>query len=153
MRRWPFVGRDAELAGIRSAYADTAASGVVLVGRAGVGKTRLARAAPRHFAADAYRRAGARTRAALALERGAEPRAACEGAVTPLLSQTSAVARLTRRERAVALPAARYSSRQVADRLGLSITPVNNHLARAYAKPGISRRARLAELIDGANTS
>jgi AAA ATPase-like protein len=52
MRRWPFVGREAELAGIRSAYADSAVAGVILVGQAaGVGKTRLAREALRLFAA------------------------------------------------------------------------------------------------------
>lgn len=100
-------------------------------------------------AAHAYRQAGTRTRAALAQERAAELRAGCEGAVTPLLSQTSAMAQLTRREREVAVLAARHSSRQVAERLGLSIATVNNHLARAYAKLGISRRAQLAALVDG----
>ncbi|MEV4421690.1 AAA family ATPase [Patulibacter sp. NPDC049589] len=42
---WPLVGRDAELAVLRSALAGPRPRSVVLVGPAGVGKTRLARAA------------------------------------------------------------------------------------------------------------
>ncbi|MGH3389306.1 MAG: AAA family ATPase [Actinomadura sp.] len=99
-------------------------------------------------ASHAYRQAGKRPSAALSLERAAGLRATCEGAMTPLLTRTPAIARLTRREREVALLAARHSSRQIAERLGLSITTVNNHLARAYAKLGISRRAQLAALLD-----
>ncbi|HEY7483648.1 MAG TPA: LuxR C-terminal-related transcriptional regulator [Streptosporangiaceae bacterium] len=103
-------------------------------------------------AAHAYRQAGRRTGAALSLERAAELRARCEGATTPLLSRTPAIGRLTRREREVALLAARHSSRQVAERLGLSVATVNNHLARAYTKLGVSRRAQLAALIGAAHT-
>ncbi|MFC7589737.1 helix-turn-helix transcriptional regulator [Nonomuraea antimicrobica] len=56
---------------------------------------------------------------------------------------------LTRREREVAVLAARHSSKQVAERLGLTVATVNNNLARVYAKLGISRRAELAALVDG----
>lgn len=45
MRAWPFVGRDEELRSIAATYRDASASGVVIVGDAGVGKTRLAREA------------------------------------------------------------------------------------------------------------
>jgi predicted ATPase len=40
--RWPFTGRDAELALVREALTDGSAGGVVIAGPAGVGKTRLA---------------------------------------------------------------------------------------------------------------
>ncbi|WP_157248182.1 AAA family ATPase [Nonomuraea typhae] len=43
MRRWPFEGRQQELAAIRSAFCGSAAHAVLLMGAAGVGKTRLAR--------------------------------------------------------------------------------------------------------------
>ena len=39
--RWPFTGREAELRLVEDALADAAAGGVVIVGPAGVGKTRL----------------------------------------------------------------------------------------------------------------
>jgi DNA-binding CsgD family transcriptional regulator len=103
-------------------------------------------------AAQAYRRADRRTPSALSMERATELRARCEGATTPLLTQAPAIAGLTRREREVALLAARYSSRQIAERLGLSVTTVNNHLARAYAKLGVSRRSQLRALLDDAPT-
>jgi DNA-binding CsgD family transcriptional regulator len=40
---WPFVGREGELATLRAAITERAHAGVVLVGRSGVGKTRIAR--------------------------------------------------------------------------------------------------------------
>ncbi|WP_246271577.1 helix-turn-helix transcriptional regulator [Amycolatopsis acididurans] len=43
MIEWPFRGREAELSAIRAAFADPEVCGLVLTGRAGVGKTRLAR--------------------------------------------------------------------------------------------------------------
>lgn len=52
MQQWPFVGRGAELDQIRSSFADPGAAGFVVVGDAGVGKTRLAREALDLFAAD-----------------------------------------------------------------------------------------------------
>ncbi|WP_345581197.1 AAA family ATPase, partial [Nonomuraea rosea] len=48
MRGWPFVGRDAELSSVRACFrtalAAGGASGVIIAGEAGVGKTGLARA-------------------------------------------------------------------------------------------------------------
>ena len=45
MRAWPFVGRDEQLRFIAATYREASVSGVVIVGDAGVGKTRLAREA------------------------------------------------------------------------------------------------------------
>jgi len=45
VRAWPFVGRDEQLRFIAATYREASVSGVVIVGDAGVGKTRLAREA------------------------------------------------------------------------------------------------------------
>lgn len=45
MRVWPFEGRGAELAAIETAFASPGINAVVLIGPAGVGKSRLARQA------------------------------------------------------------------------------------------------------------
>lgn len=96
----------------------------------------------------AYRHAGLLGKATLALERAAALRSRCQGAVTPLLNHEHISAVLTRREREVALLAARLSSRAIAQRLGLSVATVNNNLARVYGKLGIGNRAQLAALLD-----
>ncbi|WP_162795082.1 helix-turn-helix domain-containing protein, partial [Nonomuraea lactucae] len=98
----------------------------------------------------AYRQAGLLSKATLARERAVALRAECTGAATPLLNHEQISQVLTRREREVALLAVRLSSRTIAQQLGLSITTVNNHLARAYAKLGVSSRAQLAGLLDTA---
>lgn len=55
---------------------------------------------------------------------------------------------LTQREREIALLAARPStSKDIARDLRLSVRTVNNHLARVYAKLGVSGRAELAALL------
>jgi DNA-binding CsgD family transcriptional regulator len=54
---------------------------------------------------------------------------------------------LTAREREVVLLAADSSSREIAEKLGLSTRTVDNNLARAYAKLGISGRAELRSLL------
>lgn len=43
--QWPFTGRSDELRVVEEALSDGSAGGVVIAGAAGVGKTRLARAA------------------------------------------------------------------------------------------------------------
>ena len=52
---WPFVGRDEQLRFIAAAYRDASVSGVVVVGDAGFGKTRLAREAMARLAAPGRR--------------------------------------------------------------------------------------------------
>jgi DNA-binding CsgD family transcriptional regulator len=55
---------------------------------------------------------------------------------------------LTRREREIAVLAARgQPSRQIADRLHLSVRTVDNHLQNAYAKLGVTGRDQLAEAL------
>lgn len=69
----------------------------------------------------------------------------CEGAATPALLRRSGTATLTRREREVALLAARgLTTKAIARQLGLSERTVSNHLQNAYVKLGISTRTDLA---------
>jgi DNA-binding CsgD family transcriptional regulator len=106
-------------------------------------------------AAHAYQRRGEpRTAAALRI-RAASLAARCEGARTPGLVTAVAVVPLTVREREVALLARRgESSRQIADRLRLSVRTVENHLQNAYTKLGITARDQLAgALRDSGDTT
>jgi len=67
----------------------------------------------------------------------------CEKTRTPALSGL-APDPLTRREREVALQAARgLTSAEIARRLTLSIRTVENHLQRGYAKLGVANREEL----------
>jgi DNA-binding CsgD family transcriptional regulator len=100
-------------------------------------------------AALAHRRAGSSSRARTASTRAATLRAGCEGARTPVLAQAAMVADLTEREREVALLAARgMTSRQIADRLGISVRTVDNQLGRVYTKLGVTGRRDLATAVD-----
>jgi DNA-binding CsgD family transcriptional regulator/tetratricopeptide (TPR) repeat protein len=77
---------------------------------------------------------------------------ACEGLATPGLAGARIVhagaAPLTARERDVALLAARgVPSREIAERLGLSVRTVDNHLARCFDKLGVRNRGELAPLL------
>jgi DNA-binding CsgD family transcriptional regulator len=98
-------------------------------------------------AARLFRRAGRRGQAHLIRGRSAAPRARCAAARTPLLVNDEVAELLTAREREVVLLAAHHSSRHIAERLGLEVKTVNNHLARAYAKLGISSRAEVRALL------
>jgi DNA-binding CsgD family transcriptional regulator len=72
----------------------------------------------------------------------------CGVAHTPALVGLKAPA-LTQRERQIALLAAQgLSSREIAERLDLSVRTVDNHLQVAYGKLGISGRRALAEVLD-----
>jgi DNA-binding CsgD family transcriptional regulator len=103
--------------------------------------------------AEAFSRAGDRRAATAALRRSSELAAACEGAATPGLfhaataGATMAVP-LSGREREIAmLAAAGIASKDIADRLFLSVRTVNNHLQHAYTKLGVSSRADLTQIL------
>ena len=73
--------------------------------------------------------------------------AACEGAQTPALAALAAD-ELTRREREIALLAARgLSNEDIAHQLVVSIRTVESHLYHAMIKLGVERRQQLAGLL------
>jgi DNA-binding CsgD family transcriptional regulator len=73
----------------------------------------------------------------------------CEGARSPLQMPTDAVVPLTAREREVAgLAASGVQSKEIAERLFLSVRTVNNHLQNVYTKLGVSSRSELAAVLD-----
>ncbi|MDW5598826.1 helix-turn-helix transcriptional regulator, partial [Conexibacter stalactiti] len=77
--------------------------------------------------------------------------ARCEQARPPTLRVPPAAAELTPREREIALMAASgLSSREIAERLVVSVRTVNNHLQGAFRKLGVSRRDDLADALAGA---
>jgi DNA-binding CsgD family transcriptional regulator len=100
-------------------------------------------------AAAAYQRHGQPRRAAALRARAAGLAARCENARTPAMLTTPAdVVPLTRREREITQSAARgHSSRQIAERLHLSVRTVDNHLQNAYAKLGVTSRDQLAAVL------
>lgn len=70
------------------------------------------------------------------------------GLVVPGLEQEQSALQLTPREREIAeLAATGRSSRDIARLLVLSVRTVDNHLARAYTKLGISSRGELPEML------
>ncbi|MBW3588223.1 MAG: LuxR C-terminal-related transcriptional regulator [Actinobacteria bacterium] len=94
-----------------------------------------------------HRAAGRNASALGAEERAASLRAQCEGARTPALLRGIEPIPLTKREREIiSLAAQGLSSKQIADKLVVSIRTVDNHLHHAYSKLGISKREELATL-------
>jgi DNA-binding CsgD family transcriptional regulator len=72
----------------------------------------------------------------------------CEGARPPTLVAPDAAAELTAREREIAALAARgLTSREIADRLVVSVRTVDNHLQRVYRKLGVTGRGELSRLL------
>ena len=72
----------------------------------------------------------------------------CEGARTPAIDALDASLPLTRREREVAVLAARgLTNRQIAAHLVVSVRTVDNHLHSAYAKLGVANRHELAGIV------
>ena len=65
-----------------------------------------------------------------------------------LLTELSEAAPLTRRERQIAELARDHRSAEIAAILHLSVRTVENHLARAFKKLGISSRAELPSQSD-----
>jgi len=87
---------------------------------------------------------GLHRRAAAAAVRAQHLAAACGDARTPALVGPDEHARLSTREREVALLAAEgHSSREIAERLFLSTRTVDNHLQRVYLKLGVTGRREL----------
>ena len=100
-------------------------------------------------AAAAHRDAGRQASARVAAARAALWLAQCEGARPPTLLAASEAADLTPREREIALlAAAGSSSREIADRLVISIRTVDNHLQNAYRKLGVTRRQDLPRVLE-----
>jgi len=101
-------------------------------------------------AADDFEALGAMLLAAetAAARRSSALAAACEGAVTPGLFHAAVAVPLSAREREIVmLAAAGMASKDIAERLYLSVRTVNNHLQHAYTKLGVSGRAGLAQAV------
>lgn len=99
-------------------------------------------------AAGAHERAGLSRPADLARTRAAALADRCGRPVTAALLACALPSPLTRREREVAgLAASGLSSRQIAERLTVSPRTVDGHLARAFAKLGVTRRTDLAAAL------
>jgi DNA-binding CsgD family transcriptional regulator len=94
----------------------------------------------------AHQRARTQKAATANFARAAALARRCEGARTPGLLTTAAVVPLTEREREIArLAASGTTSREIAERLYLSVRTVENHLQSAYTKLGVASRAELAD--------
>jgi DNA-binding CsgD family transcriptional regulator len=99
-------------------------------------------------AAAAHRDAGREDSARRSAARANRLLAECEQARPPTLPGDPIARELTPREREIALlAAAGLSSREIAERLVVSVRTVDNHLQRAYGKLGIAGRQELANLI------
>ena len=107
-------------------------------------------------AADALSRAGDRRAATAAQRRSIELAATCEGAATPGLFHVATVGAITavplsgREREVVMLAAAGMASKDIAERLYLSVRTVNNHLQHAYTKLGVSSRTDLTQAVGSA---
>ena len=99
-------------------------------------------------AAAAHRAAGRAASARAAAARAGFWLTRCEGARPPTLAGAPAAAGLTAREREIALLAAGgASSREIAERLVVSVRTVDNHLQNAYRKLGVTRRQDLPRAL------
>ncbi|MGN9809419.1 LuxR C-terminal-related transcriptional regulator [Micromonospora sp. BQ11] len=107
-----------------------------------IGMTLHAAEAAAH-AAEAWRHLGRTARAHRAADRCRQLAQRCQGAVTPAVLACRTPT-LTARERDIArLAAAGHSSQQIAQRLGVAVRTVDNHLHRVYRKLDIRGRSEL----------
>jgi DNA-binding CsgD family transcriptional regulator len=138
-------GAFAPLAAAHAAARDGAALAGVAEGFAALGAMLVAAEAAAAAAA-AFRGEGREASARAAAARAGVLLGECEGAH---LHSAVAAEALTDREREIALLAARgLTSRDIAERLVLSVRTVDNHLQRVYRKLGVSRRQDLSGLIE-----
>jgi len=99
-------------------------------------------------AAEAFSRVGDRRAATAALRRSSALAASCEAAATPALFHPAVPDPLSGRERQIVMLAAKgMASKDIAERLFLSVRTVSNHLQHAYIKLGVSSRAGLAQAL------
>ncbi|MEN3273358.1 MAG: hypothetical protein V7636_2119, partial [Actinomycetota bacterium] len=95
-------------------------------------------------AADAHEQSGQNARRLASRQRSESILDRCAGAAPPWIVR-SASAQLSARELEVAeLAAAGHTSREIAERLYVSVRTVDNHLYRLYAKLGVDNREDLA---------
>ena len=105
-------------------------------------------------ATDVARSRGEARNATALAARATALRSLTEGARTPGLVRTDGVVPLSRREREIALLAATgVTSKDIADRLFVSVRTVNNHIQHIYTKLGITSRAELAGALAQADGS
>ena len=91
---------------------------------------------------------GKRASAFTSLERAHELAGRCESARTPALEWADQPEDLTTREREIAdLARADLTSREIAERLGITTRTVDNLLGRVYLKLGVSGRQELADAL------
>ncbi|MER5539754.1 LuxR C-terminal-related transcriptional regulator [Streptomyces mirabilis] len=98
--------------------------------------------------ASTHLRRGERAQAHAAAARAHRLAQTCQGVRTPALLEAARPVPLTRREREVAVLAARgLTNQQIADRLIVSVRTVEGHLYRIGNKLGITNRRELAALL------
>jgi DNA-binding CsgD family transcriptional regulator len=98
-------------------------------------------------AAGAYDDQGRQASSRASTARAVALAARCEGSKTPALARLD-IRPLTKREREIALLAARgLSSREIAERLTVSVRTVENHLHKVYGKLGVEGREGLEPLL------
>lgn len=110
---------------------------------------RIAAAEAAAQAAELWRDTGRHSSAAAATARVHALLERCPGARPPALPALDETARLTPREREVAvMAAAGMTSRAIAEALFVSVRTVDNHLHHAYEKLGVRDRRGLAAVLD-----
>jgi DNA-binding CsgD family transcriptional regulator len=99
-------------------------------------------------ASAAYRREGLQARSTKAAKKSHDMAALCEGAQLRPVALPDQVEPLSRRQREVALLAARGASNaEIANTLSLSVRTVESHLYAAFAKLGLTARDELTSVI------